>query len=126
MQQHVYEYAILRVVPRVEREEFVNVGVVLYCKGLRFLQVQIAINESRLKHLSPELDLQGIKEHLHSFEKIVRGEDCSSPIAREPLSERFRWLTAVRSSTIQTSRPHPGLCTNAEAELHRLMADLVN
>lgn len=125
MQQHVYEYAILRIVPRVEREEFVNAGIVLYCKGLKYLQVRIALNDDRLKNLAPDFEVEPVKAHLHSFARIVRGEVCSSPIAAEPIAERFRWLTAVRSSTIQTSRPHPGLCADPEAELNRLLADLV-
>lgn len=125
MQKSVYEYAIIRVVPRVEREEFLNVGVVLFCKSPSFLGIRYEVNESRLLSLSPDLDIEFIQKNLEAFALIVEGNKKGGRLALEDRADRFRWLTAVRSSVIQTSRPHPGLTSNAEATLHCLFDDLV-
>ena len=122
---HSFEYAALRVVPRVEREEFVNVGVVLFCKSLRFLEMRFYVDEARLRILHDAVDIGAVHEALRSFERIVRGERGAGPIALFDRPERFRWLTAVRSTVLQTSRVHPGLCSDPAAALERLFGQLV-
>lgn len=124
-EKHLYEYAVIRVVPRVEREEFINAGVVVFCKRQRFIKVLFTINEAKLTMLSPEADVDQIKLNLESFEKVARGAKDGGPIARLEIPERFRWLTAVRSSVIQTSRPHPGMCDDMEFRTQKLFEDYV-
>ena len=121
----LFEYAVLRVVPRVEREEFLNVGVILYCKAQGFLQARFTLPEARLRAFTHELDLVEITARLHAFERICQGKATGGPIGRLPLAERFRWLTATRSTVVQTSPVHPGLCANAAETLARLHAQLV-
>ena len=123
--KHLYEYAVIRVVPRVEREEFVNAGVIVFCKRQKFIKMLYTVNEQKIQLLSPETDIEQIKLNLASFEKIARGAQDGGPIAQLEIPERFRWLTAVRSSVIQTSRPHPGFCTNMEQLTEKLFFDLV-
>lgn len=124
-EQHLYEYAVIRVVPRVEREEFINVGVIVFCKRRKFIKMRFHLNEARLQALWPELDAGVLKLNLDSFEAIARGAKGAGPIALLEMPERFRWLTAVRSSVIQTSRPHPGLCTDLEHCTEKLFLELV-
>lgn len=124
--KHLFEYAVLRVVPRVEREEFVNVGVVLYCRDQGFLQCRYLLPEARLRALcGDKLDLAELTARLHAFEKICRGRKEGGPIGQLGLAERFRWLTATRSTIVQTSPVHPGLCHDATETLNRLHAQLV-
>lgn len=124
--KHVFEYAVLRVVPRVEREEFLNVGVVLYCRGLGFLQVRYELPEARLRAFAGDgVDLHDLAERLRAFERICQGRAQGGPIGQLPIAERFRWLTATRSTVVQTSAVHPGLCTDAADTLARLYAQLV-
>lgn len=123
--KHLYEYAIIRVVPRVEREEFLNVGVVVFCKKEKYLQVKYRLDGKKLQILSPELDLEQLDKNLESFQKICLGAKDGGPIAQMDIPSRFRWLTAVRSSVIQTSRPHPGLCEDLEKTITRLFSELV-
>lgn len=123
--KHLYEYAVIRVVPRVEREEFVNAGIVLYCKRPSFIKVFYKIDEAKLHALAPELDIEQVRLNLESFERIARGAKDGGPIAQLEIPERFRWLTAVRSSVIQTSRPHPGFCSKLEERAQRLFEQLV-
>ena len=122
---HVFEYAVLRVVPRVEREEFLNVGVILYCRGLGFLETRCALPEARLRAFAPDLDQPEITARLHAFERICQGRPTGGTIGQLPLAERFRWLTATRSTVVQTSAVHPGRCLDAAATLTRLLAQLV-
>lgn len=124
-ENHLYEYAILRVVPRVEREEFVNVGVILCDHKSDFLGVKIHLCKKKIIALDAEADLEMIQENLKSFEKICLGKDNGGQIAKLDLVSRFRWLTAVRSSVIQTSRPHPGLSKNLSKTLHQLFDEYV-
>lgn len=123
--KHLYEYAVVRVVPRVEREEFVNAGVVVFCKRRRFIKMLYTIDERKLLMIDPELDVEQLRLNLESFEKIAHGAKNGGPIAQFETAERFRWLTAVRSSVIQTSRPHPGLCFDIEITTQRLFAEFV-
>jgi hypothetical protein len=124
-EQHVYEYAVIRVVPKVEREEFVNVGIILFSKKARFIRSKYFLNAEKLRLFSDELDLEQLEANLESFTNICDGSKDGGPIAEQELPERFRWLTAVRSSAIQTSRPHPGLATNLEKTVERLFEELV-
>ena len=123
--KHLYEYAVIRVVPRVEREEFVNAGVVVFCKRQKFIKMLYTVNEEKIHMLYPETDTDQIRLNLQSFEKIANGAKDGGPIALLDIPERFRWLTAVRSSVIQTSRPHPGFCTDMEQLTQKLFKDLV-
>ena len=123
--KHLYEYAVIRVVPRVEREEFINAGVVVFCKRRRFIKMLYAVDEPKLLMLSPELDIEQVRRNLESFEKIAGGAKDGGPIAQFEAAERFRWLTAVRSSVIQTSRPHPGMCTDLETLTQKLFEEFV-
>jgi Protein of unknown function (DUF3037) len=125
--KHLFEYAVLRVVPRVEREEFLNVGVVLYCRDQGFLQCRYQLPEARLRAFAAAAgpDPGELLARLHAFDKICRGRREGGPIGQLGLAERFRWLTATRSTIVQTSAVHPGLCHDAAETLNRLYAQLV-
>lgn len=123
--KHLYEYAVIRVVPKVEREEFCNVGIVLFCKRQKYLRVLFQLDEQKLRMLCNEIDIQQLQQNMESFEKICRGEKQGGPIALLDVPSRFRWLTAVRSSVIQTSRPHPGMSYDLDETLNRLFRELV-
>ena len=120
-----YEYAIIRIVPQVEREEFLNVGIILYCRQQQFLQMKFTLDEVRLLALNPTADAACIRSHLLAFEKISEGDPEGGPIALLDLASRFRWLTAKRSTVIQTSSVHPGLCKLAAETLEKLHRQLV-
>ncbi len=119
-EKHLFEYAVIRFVPRVEREEFVNIGVIVYCKSLRFLQTRFTIDQARIDCLCNGLDCAELNKHLQSFEEISKGLPGAGPIARLETSLRFRWLTAQRSTVVQTSRVHPGLTDDPVETLTRL------
>lgn len=121
----LYEYAVIRVMPRVEREEFVNVGIILFCKKSRFIKVMYQLNVEKLQCFCSEIDIVQLELNLLSFQKIGEGAKDGGPIALMEVPERFRWLTAVRSSVIQTSRPHPGLSANLDETIKRLFEELV-
>jgi hypothetical protein len=123
--KHLFEYAIIRIVPRVEREEFLNMGIILYCKDLKFLNTKYAINKERIGALCAEVDCTEVDEHLQSFEKIARGDKDGGPIAALDIPSRFRWLTATRSTIIQTSKVHPGFTESPQATLEKLYTELV-
>ena len=124
--KHLFEYAVLRVVPRVEREEFLNVGVIVYCRAQGFLQTRFELPEAKLRALAgDQLDLLELTNRLRAFEQICQGRPAGGTIGRLPIAERFRWLTATRSTVVQTSPVHPGLCEDAAATLARLHAQLV-
>ncbi len=124
-EQHLFEYAVIRIVPRVEREEFLNVGVILYCKTLQFLQTKFTIDEERLRAFAGYLDMKALHEHLCVFEKISNGDFAAGEIAKLDMPSRFRWLTATRSTIVQTSKVHPGLCADAGVTLIKLYQQLV-
>lgn len=121
----VYEYAVVRVVPRVDREEFINVGVALYCKKQKFANVRIHLDTQKLQALDPAADVELIQRHLDSFRQICVGDKNAGKIAQLEQAERFRWLTAKRSTLIQCSVVHPGLCISAEETLNALFDELV-
>jgi|SRR5690606_11597765 len=121
----LYEYAIIRVVPRVEREEFVNVGVVLFCKSNDILICKTAFQEDRIRCIFPEADIATIRMHLAAFEQTATGQGAIGSIAALETAARFRWLTAVRSTIIQCSRVHPGLTYHPENEVNNLLTSFV-
>ena len=123
---HLFEYAVIRMVPHVEREEFLNIGIVLYCASQKFLQAKFELDKERLKVLCEKLDFEELKEHITSFERICAGGKDAGPIGILSMPERFRWLTATRSTILQTSKVHPGLCDDASEMLERLFVQLVS
>lgn len=122
--RHLYEYAVIRYQPRVERGEFVNVGLIMMCKRRRWIRVEIYCDDQRLQALFPDADIDRLKHQLESFVDIAAGKGIS-PIAELEAHERFRWLTAVRSASITTSRPHPGNTADLDHTFNRLFAQLV-
>jgi hypothetical protein len=124
-EKHLFEYAVIRVVPRVEREEFMNVGVILYCSAKGFLKTRFELPEKRLRSFSDSLDTQELEERLRAFERICAGRAEGGTIGRLPIAARFRWLTATRSTVVQTSAVHPGLCSDPAEMLSRLYTQLV-
>ncbi|MEJ6980229.1 DUF3037 domain-containing protein [Pedobacter sp. P351] len=124
-EKHLFEYAVVRVVPRVEREEFLNVGVILYCPKQKFLKFKFNLDEDRLRAFSAEIDIQELKENLNALGLISIGDSKSGPIAKLDLASRFRWLTATRSTVVQSSKVHPGLCNEADKTLEKLYQSLV-
>ena len=123
--KHLFEYAVIRVVPRVDREEFLNVGVMLYCPKQKYLELIYTLDLDRLRAFAPNLDIEELEGHLHAFAEVVRGTAAGGPIGRLEAASRFRWLTAQRSTILQTSRVHPGFCGQPEEALKRLHAALV-
>lgn len=124
-EKHLYEYAVLRVVPKVEREEFINIGLLLFCKRQKYLRIEYHIFSDKIKSICSEFDQEQLKENLDSFVKIGSGKKEGGPIATFDIAERFRWLTAVKSSSIQTSRPHSGFSEDLNATFEKLFSELV-
>jgi hypothetical protein len=124
-EKHLFEYAIIRVVPRVEREEFVNVGVIIYCADQKFLQTKFELNKEKLFVFSHDSDIEELEKRLLAFEQICKGAKDGGPIGKLPIASRFRWLTATRSTVLQTSPVHPGLCVDAGETLQKLYTELV-
>ena len=120
-----YDYAVIRVVPRVDREEFVNVGVIVSCPDRNFLDCRIEVDEARLRALFPGVDLALVRKHLASIPVICRGGDGAGPIGKLPARERFRWLIAPRSTIIQASPAHTGRCSDPPALMERLLETMV-
>ena len=120
-----FQYAIVRVVPRVERGECVNAGVVLFCRPLRFLAARVELDEQRLRALAQDADLGAVHRHLDALVRIAAGDPEAGPIAALPASERFHWLVAPSSTIIQSSPVHTGLSDDPAGELEHLMARLV-
>lgn len=123
--KHLFEYAVIRAVPRVEREEFINIGVILYCASLKFLHLQYHLDEKKLNAFCNAVNPSELLERIQGFEKICNGSQDGGPIARLPIASRFRWLTSARSTVVQTSKIHPGLCDDANDTLRKLMLQLV-
>lgn len=120
-----YEYAIVRVVPRVERGEFVNAGILLYCDTRSVLCARIELDEARLLTLDPRVDLALVRDHLCGFERVCAGGALAGPIGSMDERERWRWLTSPRSTILQTSPAHGGIADDLEAVIERLLASLV-
>ena len=126
MPEHAtYDYAVIRVVPRVDRAEFVNVGVIVSCQRSDLLEARIEIDEQRLLALDPALDLRAVRKHLAAIPVICAGGETAGPIGRLSRRERFDWLTAPRSTMIQTSAVHAGRCTDPIAAIEHLMRTMV-
>lgn len=124
-EKHLYEYAVIRIVPLVEREEFLNAGIILFCKKAKYINVLYQVNEEKLRVFCKEIDANQVRENLEAFRNIAFAAPGSGPVAAFDLPSRFRWLTAVKSAVIQTSRPHPGLCTDLDETATRLFRELV-
>ena len=120
-----FDYAVIRVVPRVERDEFINAGVVLYCLTQRFLGAVVELDRARLLALAPSVDISLVESHLASFPRVCAGGSEAGPIGQMSQSERFHWLVAPRSTIIQTSPVHSGLCADPQAALERLLDRMV-
>ena len=121
-----YDYAVIRVVPKVDREEFINAGVIVSCPDLSFLEARIKLNESRLLALDSTVDLDLVRKHLESIPIICGGGDGAGSIGQLPQRQRFHWLVAPRSTIIQTSPVHTGRCADPSAALERLAATMVD
>ena len=126
MARHAFQYAVIRVVPRVERGESLNAGVILLCRPKRFLAARVGLDAARLRALAPDVDPATIETHLAAIERIAAGDRSAGPIAALGQGERFHWLVAPRSTVIQTSPAHAGLCHDPAAMLDHLMATVVH
>jgi len=124
-EQHVFEYAVLRVVPKVEREEFINVGVILHCGPLLFLGTKWSMDENLLRSFAPDLDIDEVRANLCAFDVISRGGADGGTIGQLDMAGRFRWLTATRSTILQPSNVHPGYTSDPQSTLDRLFLQLV-
>jgi hypothetical protein len=123
--RNAFQYAILRVVPSIERGECLNVGVALLCPERKYVGVRVALDEARLEALAPDLDLDELRAALDALVAVAEGDPAAGPLARLSPSERFGWLTAPASTVIQPSAIHTGLCEDPEDTLERLFATLV-
>ncbi len=124
-EKHLFEYAVIRIVPRVEREEFLNVGVILYSQSLKFLDIMYNVDEKKLLHFSEKLDIPEVEDYLKAYDHICRGTAEGGPIGKLDLASRFRWLTATRSTIVQSSKVHSGFCANPREALKNLYAQFV-
>lgn len=121
----LYEYSIIRIVPKVEREEFINAGVMIYSKLAKKLLVKTHFHQEKFSLYETKLDPEQVQLNLQSFELIANGDKAGGPIAQLDMASRFRWMSAMRSSCIQTSRPHPGFSMDLKKTLNRLFKELV-
>ena len=124
--QFRYDYAIIRVVPKVDREEFINAGAIVSCPELSYLEARISLNESRLLAIAPSMDLGMVRKHLATIPIICRGGDDAGPIGQLKQRQRFEWLVAPRSTVIQTSPVHTGRCGDPNAALEHLLKTMVD
>ena len=128
-EKDLFEYAVIRVVPRVEREEFLNVGVILFCFKQKYLKALCKLDEDKINavygNAMDVIEIENIKENLNSFVKIAEGGREAGPIGELDMPSRFRWLTATRSTVLQTSKVHPGFCEDPQQTLERLFDQLV-
>lgn len=124
-EMHLYEYAVIRVLPKVEREEFINVGVIIFSKAKKYIGMKYHVCEAKLKCFSCEVETDFITQNLEAWNTICQSKHAGGHIASFDIAERFRWLTAVKSSCIQTSRPHSGFAVDMDATLEKLFEELV-
>ena len=122
---HLYEYAVIRAVPRVEREEFVNVGIILFSKKAKYINVRCHIDEAKIKALSLDFDMDMLRANIEALIDVCKSAKNGGVIAQFDIPERFRWLTAVRSASLQTSRPHPGFSSDLDKTVDALFYELV-
>jgi len=123
--RHKYDYTVIRVVPRVDRAEFVNAGVVLYCRELDYLAARTEVDLARLEALAPGADVETVERALAVYPLVCAGDDAAGPVARLTQAERFHWLVAPRSTLIQTAPVHAGFCTDPDESLERLVETMV-
>ncbi|MDQ2711131.1 MAG: DUF3037 domain-containing protein [Acidobacteriota bacterium] len=120
-----FDYVVIRIVPLVEREEFFNAGVILFCPQQKFLSARVYLDEKKLTVLAPELDLENLQRRLEGIQKICAGDQTAGPIAQLSQRARFHWLVAPRSTIVQVSPAHSGICEEPEAVLNRLFNEQV-
>ena len=120
-----FDYAVIRIVPHVEREEFINAGVILLCREKKFLDARVQLDAVRLHALCPTCDVAAVQNQLEAFPRLCAGDTNAEGIKQMTQAERFRWLTSPRSTTIQISPAHPGLCDDPRQELERLFREMV-
>ena len=123
--KHPFEYAILRIVPRVERGEYINAGVVLHCSGFRYLDARVYLDPQRLEAFAPGLDYDDVMCHLEAARKVCAGGSEAGEIGALPMTQRFGWLVAPRSTVVQPSPVHTGLTEDPEQTLERLARTMV-
>ncbi|HEX7367052.1 MAG TPA: DUF3037 domain-containing protein [Pelobium sp.] len=123
--QHLFEYAIIRLVPRVEREEFINVGVIMFCKQQHFLKAKVKIDTAKLLVLDKDLDIEELNSNLNALTAICDGQQSASAIVGLDAPSRFRWLTATRSTVVQCSKVHPGFCEDLDVKLNKIFEEMV-
>ena len=121
----IYEYAVIRLVPKVEREEFFNIGLVMFSKREKYIRVEFHLCPKKFALMHSKLDYDDVQKNLENFRHVANGDKAGGEIAALDIPERFRWLTAVRSSVIQTSRPHPGKTKDLDGTFERLFEELV-
>ena len=121
----IYEYAVIRLVPKVEREEFFNIGLIMFSKKEKYIRVEFHICRHKFALMQNKLDYDDLQLNMQSFQQIAKGDKSGGPIAQLDIPERFRWLTAVRSAVVQTSRPHPGKSKDLDQTFERLFEELV-
>ncbi|RNA63169.1 DUF3037 domain-containing protein [Chryseobacterium nematophagum] len=121
----IYEYAVIRLVPKVEREEFFNIGLIMFSKKAKYIYVKFYVCPDKFRLMHSKLDYEDIIQNVENFQKIANGDKDGGPIAQLEIPERFRWLTAVRSSVVQTSRPHPGKSKDLDKTFGKLFEELV-
>ena len=124
-EKHVFEYAIIRIVPKVERDEFLNAGVIVFCKRKKYLAMRYQIAENKLLAFAPNIDLEEIASYLAAWEAICQGSASSGEFAQKDPAERFRWLTATKSTILQCSKVHPGLTADPALVLDDLFGKYV-
>ena len=124
-ENYLYEYAVIRFLPRVEREEFINVGIILFSKKAKYIQTKYFVDLNKINLFSSEVDVDVLTDNLEAFLNISQGDKRAGRIALMDIPERFRWLTAVRSASIQTSRPHPGFSDDLDKTVNTLFEELV-
>ena len=125
-EKHLFEYTVIRIVPCVEKEEFINAGIILYCASKKFLQIVYKLNEKKLQAFSDDLNIEEIQQRLEAFTQIAKGTKEGGTIAALPLASRFRWLASTKSTVVQTSPVHPGLCDDPYETMMKLFKQLVS
>ena len=124
-EKYVFEYAVIRYIPRVEREEFINVGLLMMCKRLKWIKAEIRLDLDKLAVFNCAHTLNEIRNQFDGFLNVASGDRSGGPMAELPVEERFRWLSAVKSACLATSRPHPGLTSDPDATFRRIFAEQV-
>lgn len=124
-ENHLYEYSVLRYVPAVERDEFINIGLIMMCKKQRWIRVDSFLPTDKIRLFRSELPFESLSNQLRSFMLIANADASGGPIAALPVEERFRWLTAAKSACIQTSRPHPGLTDDLDSTFEAIFREQV-